>query len=321
MMSEMSQDLLMSTSRRGTARPGRLGQKLLSLSPERMLVVMAALIFVAELFSHLFLHANRLLTLSPYGSSLLDSTILLIILSPAYFGLYRPFWLERQRAEEEVRRLSWQLIHAEEETRAKLVRDLHDEFGQGLTSLQFGLETLRSSLTEQQQKESALCVRLSGLVAQVGTNVRNIMTELRPSVLETLGLEEALRWSVRQFSEKFASIRVDLKIDEGGRLPPEIEIALYRVCQEALHNVAKHAMARQVRIHLVRTPTMLTLTITDDGKGFATIPCHDSATDPQGYGILGMRERIAGVGGDLTVLSAPSKGTTVRVTLPLNNEV
>jgi signal transduction histidine kinase len=286
-----------------------------------MMLVIAVLIFIGELFSHLFLQSNQLLSLSPYGAAMLDSTILLIILSPAYFGLYRPFWLERQRAEEEVRRLSRQLIHAEEETRAKLVRDLHDEFGQGLTSLQFGLETLRSSLTDKQQKEAALCVRLSSLVAQVGTNVRNIMTELRPSVLETLGLVEALRWSVRHFSEKFSDIRVDLQLNEGGRLAPEIEIALYRVCQEALNNVAKHAMARQVRISLVRTLTMLTLTIEDDGKGFAAIPCHDSATDPQGYGILGMRERIAGVGGDFSINSSPAKGTTVRVQLPLNSEV
>ena len=214
-----------SSSHQGGRGFGRFVRRLLSLSPGRMVVVMAVLIFTAELSSHLFIQANLLPSQSPYRTALLDSTILLVILSPAYFGFYRPFWLERQRSEEEVRRLSWQLIHTEEETRAKLVRDLHDEFGQGLTSLQFGLETLRSSLTEQQQKESALCVRLSGLVAQVGTNVRNIMTELRPSVLETLGLVEALRWSVRHFSEKFSDIRVDLQLDDGGRLLPEIEIS------------------------------------------------------------------------------------------------
>lgn len=298
----------------------RFGRFLLKLTPARMMIVFAILIFIAEVCTMLLL--DLLPPLPPYRDALLDSTILLTILSPVYFCLYRPFWLERQRSEEEVRQLSRQLIHAEEVTRAKLVRDLHDEFGQGLSSLQFVLETLRSSLAAGQEKEAALCTRLSGMVAQLGSNVRGIMTELRPSVIETLGLVETLRWSAQQFSEKFSEIRVDLKItDEIGRLAPEIEIAFYRVCQEALNNVVKHAMAQQVRITLIRTMTMLTLTVEDDGKGFEVVPCCKSAPDHLGYGILGMRERIAGLGGDFSISSSFSKGTTVRAQLPLTKEV
>jgi len=288
----------------------------LRLTPERLLVVLAVLIFIAEACAMLMLD---LLPQLPNGwEALLDSTILLAVLSPVYFFLIRPIMMERKRSEEEIRRLSRQLIRAEETTRKSLARDLHDEFGQGLTALQLGIETLRNSLPADQEKLTALCARLSGMTAQLGAHVRSITAELRPSMLDSLGLVPTLRWSARQFRERLPGIRVDVRImDEPERLPPEIEIALYRVCQESLNNVVKHAMARQVRITLIRTRSLLTLAVEDDGNGFDAEHWREAAADHHRYGILGMRERIAELGGSFSIVSSPGEGTTVRAQIPL----
>ncbi|MDZ4185195.1 MAG: sensor histidine kinase [Desulfuromonadales bacterium] len=306
-------------SRRGCSGTGGSSQLFLRLTPERMLILLAALIFIAEVFTMFLL--DLLPPLTQYWDALLDSTVLLFVLSPVYFFLYRPFWLERQRREDEVRHLSRQLLHAEEMTRTRVARDLHDEFGQGLTALQLGIETLKNSLPLSQGKELALCRRLSEMIAQLGKHVRSMTTELRPSMLDNLGLVPTLRWLSQQFSERYSGISVDLQVvDESERLAPEIEIALYRVCQESLNNVAKHANARLVRITMIRTKKLLTLAIVDDGNGFDTELCYATAKDHQKYGLLGMRERIAELGGTFSVISTPAEGTSVRVQLSLANE-
>jgi signal transduction histidine kinase len=301
--------------------PGRfcsslLNRFVLGLTPERFLVVLAVLIFVAETSDMLIL--NQLPQLPSIWEALLDSTILLVVLSPVYFCLFRPFLLARERSEEEIRRLSRQLIRAEESTRKSLARDLHDEFGQGLTALQLGIETLRNSLPAGQEKLASLCARLSGMTAQLGAHVRSITAELRPAMLDSLGLVPTLRWSARQFRERYPGTRIDVQImDETERLSPEIEIAFYRVFQESLNNVVKHAMARQVRITLIRTRSLLTLAIEDDGNGFDAEHWREAVADHDRYGILGMRERIAELGGSFTVVSSPGEGTVVRAQVPL----
>jgi signal transduction histidine kinase len=142
--------------------------------------------------------------------------------------------------------------------------------------------------------------------------------ELRPSMLDSLGLVPTLRWSARQFRGRFPGTRVEVQImDETERLSPEIETALYRVCQESLNNVAKHAMARQVRITLIRTRSLLTLAVEDDGKGFDAGHWREAAAVHDRYGILGMRERIAELGGSFSIVSSPGEGTTVRAQVPL----
>jgi signal transduction histidine kinase len=300
----------------GRACFGLINRFVLRLTPERFLAVLAVLIFLAEACDMLMLD---LLPQLPAGwEALLDSTILLLVLSPVYFCFLRPFLMERKRSEEEIRRLSRQLIRAEETTRKSLARDLHDGFGQGLTALQLGIETLRNSLPADQEKLTALCARLSGMTAQLGAQVRSITAELRPVMLDSLGLVPTLRWSARQFRERFPGTRVEVQImDETERLSPEIEIALYRVCQESLNNVAKHAMARQIRITLIRTRSLLTLAVEDDGKGFDAEHWREAVADHNRYGILGMRERIAELGGSFSIVSSPAEGTTVRAQIPL----
>jgi two-component system sensor histidine kinase UhpB len=307
------------------ANPGRragnsFSRKVLGLSPDRLIAVLAVLIFVAEACDMYLL--SLIGELPAWSEALLDSTILLAILSPAYFCLYRPFWVERQRAEEDIRRLSRQMIRAEETTRKALARDLHDEFGQMLTALQFGVETLRNTLPVQPEQATAQCERLTRMIAQLGTHVRDVTAELRPTMLDSLGLVPTLRWHARQFRQRHPGIRIEVETTGGEeRLPPEVEVALYRVCQESLNNVAKHARASRVRVALQRGEERLTLSIADDGVGFEVRRRRDDP-DQQGFGILGMRERIADLGGCLAIDSRPGAGTTVRAefALPIQEE-
>lgn len=280
-----------------------------------LLAVFVVLIILADIIGTILFD---FLPILPDGwKAMLDSAIHLIVFTPVYFYLFRPFILEKKRSVEEIRRLSRQLIRTEEATRQSLARDLHDELGQGLTVLQFGIETLRESLPAD-EKLTALCNRMSGTIAQLGAQVRSMTSELRPSMLDHLGLVSTLHWSAKQFQQRNPGILVDVRImDEVERLSPEIEIALYRVCQESLRNVVKHAQARQVRITLTRTWSLLTLEIEDNGKGFDAEHWREIAAAQQSAGILGMRERIAELGGSFSIASRPGEGTTVRAQIPL----
>lgn len=294
----------------------RLSRAVLGLSPDRLLVVLVVLIVIAEgacVALHLLLKEIPLAL-----EVALETTILLTLLVPPYFFIYRPFWLERLHREKEIRLFSRQLIRAEEKSRKTLARDLHDEFGQVLTALQFGVETICNSLTADQQHMAANCGRLSAMIAQLGNHVRDVTAELRPTMLDSIGLVPALRWHAKQFETMHAGIKVVVRAEDAAeRLPPEVEIAIYRVCQESLNNVVKHARARKVRIDLRRAPDLLTLSVRDDGVGFAEDRWRAPFASPSGFGILGMRERIADLGGLFEVVSRPGKGTDVRVRLPL----
>lgn len=280
-----------------------------------LLIVFAILTIISDLTTMLLLDLLPSLTIG--WKTLIDSSVHLIIFTPAYFYLFRPFILERRRSEEEIRRLSRQLIRSGEAARKSLARDLHDEFGQGLTVLQLGIETLKESLPAD-EKLTAHCTRMSGMIAQLGAQVRSMTSELRPSMLDHFGLVPTLHWFAKQFQERNHGIQVDVQImDEVERLSPEIEIALYRVCQESLHNVVKHAMARQVRITLIRTWSLLTLTVEDEGKGFDAEHWREIADEQQSSGILGMRERITELGGSFSIVSSPGEGTIVRAQIPL----
>ena len=280
-----------------------------------LLAVFVVLIFLADIIGTLLFD---FLPILPDGwKVLIDSSIHLLVFTPVYFYLFRPFILERRRSEEEIRRLSRQLIRSGEATRQSLARDLHDEFGQGLTVLQLGIETLKESLPAD-EKLAALCSRMSDMTAQLGAQVRSMTSELRPSMLDHLGLVSTLHWSAKQFQQRNPGILVDVRImDEVERLSPEIEIALYRVCQESLRNVVKHAMARQVRITLTRTWSLLTLEVEDNGRGFDAVHWREIAAAQQSAGILGMRERIAELGGSFSIVSSRGEGTTVRAQVPL----
>lgn len=289
------------------------------LSPFRVLVIMVLAIFVAEIGDMFFL---MFLPPLPRGvEAVIDATFLLLMLSPAFFLLYRPFcrlWDERQRSEEEVRHLSQRLIEAAEAERQHIARELHDEFGQVLTALQFGVETLRSTLPEENSAARAHLQRIVGLITQLGNHVRNVSGALRPVMLDDMGLEAALRSHVDQFARLHPDLWIDLAVDvRQRRFPPEVNLALYRTCQESLNNAVRHARARRVDIRLASAPRKVELTVEDDGVGFDPEEVRRRSFRSSGIGLLGMRERAAALGGSLRVESARGRGTTIRAALPV----
>ncbi len=225
---------------------------------------------------------------------------------------------ERKRADEEIRHLSRQLMNVIEEERKRLARDIHDECGQALTTLQFSIETLMNSLPSKLKDQTETCHELVGLVDKLGDKMRNISSELCPPMLDHLGLVPTLEWCVDDFVKRRDGIKVDFEpMGVKKRPDPEIEIVLYRILQEALNNIAKHAKATYINVLLTYSHPKFILSIKDDGVGFkqgeSIVPLE---AEKQGIGLLGMRERVGSVGGSIEIRSSTGKGTVIRAELP-----
>jgi signal transduction histidine kinase len=207
------------------------------------------------------------------------------------------------------------LISAQEDERRRIARDLHDEIGQSLTSLLIGLRTVGDSATPEEARARADDLRRT-TVATID-EVRRLARGLRPSVLDDLGLTAALERYAADFSQAHA-IEVDVRAADAGvrRLSDEIETALYRIAQEALTNTAKHADAKHVCITVDRRPDSVCLTVTDDGRGFASQPADTTGQ----LGLNGMQERAALLNGTVTVDSGPGRGTRVQVSIPCEEQ-
>jgi len=223
--------------------------------------------------------------------------------------------IERKRAEEALGKLLNQVLTAQEEERARIARELHDETGQSLASLVVGLSALENARTLKAAKTQA--GELRGLASLAVGEVRRLAWGLRPSVLDDLGLVAALERYAVEFARS-RGIRVDVRargLDE--RLPSRAETALYRLVQEALTNVAKHAEAKAVAIAVERRRSSARLTVGDDGRGFDVEATLSHVGASEHFGLHGMRERAALLGGSVTIESAPRNGTTIIVEIPL----
>ena len=201
------------------------------------------------------------------------------------------------------------VVDAQELERRRLARELHDETGQALTSILLGLKTLEETLEGDDSRTAT--ANLRELVVATLQDVRRLAVELRPSVLDDFGLEAALENLTSSFAEQ-TGITVDFGPALGERrLPSEVETALYRIVQESLTNVVKHARARRVSISVTRMEGSVKAVIEDDGQGF------DSASPDGGHGLIGMRERLALLGGHLRIESSEGVGTTIAADVPV----
>jgi two-component system, NarL family, sensor histidine kinase UhpB len=205
-------------------------------------------------------------------------------------------------------------LDAQEEERRRIARELHDETAQELTAL-----LVRIRLAADGSREPATRERLAELraaTARVLDGVRRLARELRPTILDDLGLVEAVRAYAQEAGER-NHVRIDVRANFTSRLDPPRELVLYRVVQEALSNVMKHAEARMVEVTLDRLPTQITATVTDNGRGFDPAVVAVPMPTGQGLGLLGMRERLSLVGGRLVIDARPGYGTLVRAAVPL----
>lgn len=224
-----------------------------------------------------------------------------------------------RRQSEQLRALTARLQASREEERIQIAREIHDELGEALTGLKLGLAWIRRRL--QSRSNAIPWEQVFGRMDQLGSladatadRVRKVCAKLRPDILDHLGLVPAIQWQAREFQTR-TNIRCSVRSPAGD--PPVREdqaIAIFRVFQEILTNVARHACASRVLVVLKKTPVNLQLRVADNGRG---IQPGKIAGSPS-LGLLGMRERVALLGGQLDIHSRPGRGTTVNVTLPLN---
>lgn len=213
-----------------------------------------------------------------------------------------------EKAEQELRHLSNQLVRVQEEERKTISRELHDEVGQILTGLRMELGTLSHYKPDEEYRQRLESVKR--LAEEALRSVRNLALLVRPSMLDDLGLEPALHWQVKQFSRR-CGIPVTLNIEGNlDNLPEALRLCLYRAIQEAMTNSVKHAEATHVSVAVKQEETRVTASVQDDGKGF------DVDVKSSGLGLLGMTERVRALHGRMSVLSAPGSGTRIHLELP-----
>lgn len=216
---------------------------------------------------------------------------------------------------ERLQTLSRRLLDAQEAERRNIARELHDEIGQALTAMKINLQSVR-----QLADVPALMPYLEeniGIVDRTLQQVRDLSLDLRPSMLDDLGLVAALRWYVDRQS-RLAGFDARFTADLSTiRLPPDLETACFRVTQEALTNVVRHAQAHRVRVSLQYRDDMLYLIIRDDGIGFDVRDAQTRAMRGACSGLLGMQERVLFAGGQIEITSTPQRGTEIWVRFPL----
>jgi signal transduction histidine kinase len=224
--------------------------------------------------------------------------------------------LEQQSAQKHVVNLLRKVVTAQEDERGRIARNLHDQLGQRLTALRLSLERVHEHLAQKREPLEQLDRALE-LTSMIDTDVGFLSWELRPAVLDHLGLGVALPRYAREWAEHYG-IEVECKCDSfpTGRLTHEGEVAFYRIAQEAMTNVAKHAHASRVDVMLESHDDSVLLVVEDDGIGFDP---SDSFVRDRGVGLLGMRERAALIGADFQIESKPGDGTSIFVRYPGNN--
>jgi signal transduction histidine kinase len=213
-----------------------------------------------------------------------------------------------------LQQLTRQLLTAQEVERRHLARELHDEIGQVLTAVRIRLQIVQHACgAAAVGSEESL-----NIVDRAIQQVRGMALDLRPSVLDDLGLSAALRWYLDGQAQRSGLTMQLIAPSAGPRPPTDLEIVCYRLTQEAVTNVLRHARARQVEVELLQDAEGLYLTIRDDGVGFDSAAAWQRTADGQCLGLLGMRERVELVGGQFSLDSAPGQGTVVRASFPLS---
>jgi len=220
---------------------------------------------------------------------------------------------ERVRTENEIKALSARLLNAQEEERSRLARELHDDISQQIAALSIGMSNLRKQIPAEQTEAREQSKRIQRNMAEVAESIRRLSHELHPAVLEHSGLGAALRDYCSEFG-LLTHIEVTCRTDGCfGNVPPDVALCVYRVTQEALQNVAKHARVAQAEVDLTRADGELRLTVSDRGAGMAL----DRAGMPAGLGLVSIKERTRLVNGTFQIRSGPNQGATLSLKIPL----
>lgn len=228
--------------------------------------------------------------------------------------------LVRQLAERnrQLQTISRRAIDAQEEERVRIARWLHDDTSQGLSTLIINLERLEGHLPTDEKQLKARITEARQLAADILDGTRVIVRDLRPAILDDLGLAPAIRWYARSNLEG-AGIQVSVDVPEGElALPQELKTTLFRIAQEAINNIRRHSAAKSAAITLRWDPGEIYLKVADDGRGFHAAQDQGEALRLHQWGLVGIQERVELVGGSLQVASEPGKGTLIQVRAPLS---
>ena len=218
--------------------------------------------------------------------------------------------------EKELELLSGARVHAQEEERRRIAREIHDSLGQMLTAIKFNVEILEDAAGLQTEEDRQRLVDIKTLLDNAMSEAREISYNLMPSVLVDFGLVPALQFLGEQFSK---SNQLNVQVHTNGvegRLDPSIEVGLYRIAQEALNNIAKHANAHEINVQLIGDESSMRLIIEDDGKGFSVSRFEQKSNERRGMGLVSMRERAASFNGLFVLDSLPGRGTEIIVEIP-----
>jgi signal transduction histidine kinase len=229
---------------------------------------------------------------------------------------YRQEILERRKAEEELSRLAGHLQSVREQERTAIAREVHDEMGQALAALKIDLVRLRNHIPSPPDDVRDLLQTMLGAITDTIDSVQRILSELRPSVLDYLGLVAAIEWQANEFQSHTGIECVLSVVTEDPDLERDEKTALFRILQESLTNVARHADATRVEIRFAVEHPWLVLSINDNGAGISEWDAHSGKS----YGLMGMRERAHVFGGRLEIAGTSGQGTTVRVRIPIRSQ-
>jgi PAS domain S-box-containing protein len=222
---------------------------------------------------------------------------------------------ELKQKEKELARLSAHLLRLQDEERRRIAKDLHDSTAQTISALALNLAALRPRIAGTDPRAEEILAESCSLADQAGVEIRNMSHLLHPPALDAVGLVAALDWHVSRFTKTY-DVEVKLELDDGlDRFPPDIEIAMFRVAQEALSNAQRHSESSVAALRLFKRAGQLILEVEDEGRGISPGSLRKD-TPPPGLGIAGMRERIRQLGGRLDIVSR-SRGTLVRAVVPV----
>jgi len=280
--------------------------------------LLVSLIAGPVLFAYVYWQSNR------QGEVIENRPVLAILIEArevrAELSMARQEIARRQEAEErlaianaELQRLTERLHHTRERERAELGWELHDEIGQTLSVIRADIEALRKECTpEMSHRAQPTMDRARQLLDDAVIRLRRLYTELKPGMLDDLGLAATIEWQSSEFSVRTGIACRVTRSDEVSVASDDVALAVYRVFQEALDNVAQHSAATEVEVRIERRDDSVIVTVTDNGQGIAELQMHS----PSSVGLVAMRERLRPHGGRLEVKGVQGKGTEVRITVP-----
>jgi len=211
------------------------------------------------------------------------------------------------------------LAESQEDERRRFSRDLHDGVIQNLSGIIFSLSFMEKALKAKEGEARGEIEQIKKIVEETISDLRQMIYDLRPTILDSLGLAPTLERHLERFGQ-MNKVKTQLNAQLTERLPGDIETALFRLAQEALNNIKKHAQAHLITVDLKMNGKNVVMWVKDDGKGFDIKEVKKRASQDSGFGLSGMRERVQSLNGDVEISSQPGEGTAVQVTVPMTTK-